>query len=137
MADTVVLPVAAGPRAAAAMVGALVGALAAALAALADVSDHHGPKLTVGGLKNGTMKLVMIPAGEPALAGSCLDGSPYGMYQLLNVSSPNWIIYFDGGIVPAAGWAAAGLARRCLQRQHVRGCCCDLKPSLRPRRWRV
>ena len=83
--------------------------MAAALAALAGASDH-GSKLTTGGLKNGTMELVMIPAGEPALAGSCLDGSPFGMYQLLNESSPNWIIYFDGGILPAAGL----LLPRCL-----------------------
>jgi hypothetical protein len=43
------------------------------------------------------MSLVMLPAGAPRNAGSCLDGSPYGMYQLLNASSPNWVIYFDGG----------------------------------------
>ena len=43
------------------------------------------------------MSLVMLPAGAPRDAGSCLDGSPYGMYQILNASSPNWIIYFDGG----------------------------------------
>ena len=83
------------------MVGALAAALITTLATLADASDHGSSKLTAGGLKNGTMELVMIPAGEPALAGSCLDGSPFGMYQLLNESSPNWIIYFDGGIMPA------------------------------------
>jgi len=38
------------------------------------------------------MELTMIPAGAPKDAGSCLDGSAYGMYQLLNHSSDNWII---------------------------------------------
>ena len=117
------------------MVGALAAALITTLATLADASDHGSSKLNAGGLKNGTMELVMIPAGEPALAGSCLDGSPFGMYQLLNESSPNWIIYFDGGILPgcllswpAAGCCcrcclAAGCRSRCLQRQHA-----DLPP---------
>ena len=118
------------------MVGALAAALTATFAALADASDRGSSRLTAGGLKNGTMELVMIPAGEPALAGSCLDGSPFGMYQLLNESSPNWIIYFDGGIMPpllARRWPAAGSCCRCCL---AAGCCLPLSqwlPQLLPR----
>ena len=67
----------------------LVGAAALAAAAALTLASATDP------VHN--MSLVMLPAGAPRDAGSCLDGSPYGMYQILNASSPNWIIYFDGG----------------------------------------
>lgn len=38
-----------------------------------------------------------IAAGPPAAAGSCLDGSPYCFYELLNASSTKWAIFFEGG----------------------------------------
>lgn len=85
------------------MIGALMATVLAATLVASPPMDER-VELTVGGLKNGTMELVMIPAGEPTVAGSCLDGSPFGMYQLLNESSPNWIIYFDGGKHPTCCW---------------------------------